>query len=147
MNQIQIAFHSDNVTGSNAHPAINCKVHSLPDVDAPETITIPAYDETVKQFWQLAESIAQNHGYSGVFSEGRSGAWAVPYTQHDASGKLVTDWTGQSPEKGYPVYPNVEDSEERAQFLKFRADIENLLANVPTMYADAVAERQFEGKA
>ena len=112
MSKPEIAFHSDNATGCNAHPAINVKVQRLPPVDAPETITALAYDETVRQFWELANGIARSHGYSGVFSEGRSGGWAVPYTQHDANGNLVTEWTGQGPEKGYPVYPNVEDRRE-----------------------------------
>jgi hypothetical protein len=138
--KVEIAFHSDNATGSNAHPAINVKVHNVIDVDAPEEIRQQAYDGTVAEFWDDAKLIAQNHGYSGVFSEGRSNGWLVPYTQHDSTGKLVTDWTGQGPDKGYPVYPNADDLKERKQFVKFRTDIEGLLRDSMDRYRDLALE-------
>ena len=92
--KIEIAFHSDNATDADAHPAINVKVRNPPYIDAPENILQDAWDYTVHDFWRTAGMIAQNHGYSGIFSEGRSDGWLVPYTQHDRTGKLVTEWTG-----------------------------------------------------
>ena len=138
--KVEIAFHSDNATGSNAHPAINVKVHNLPEVDAHGDDSLSAYDQTVEEFWRTAAIIAQNHGYSGVFGEGRSNGWLVPFTQHDATGKLVTNWTGQGPDKGYPVYPDVNNAKERRQFLKFRTDIEGLLKDSRDRYHDLAVE-------
>ena len=124
----EIQFHSDNALGTDAHPAINVKVYHWPDVDADESVRERAYDEVVRSFWLDAELIAQIHGYSGVFSEGRSGGWLVPFTQRNKEGKLITHWTGQGPDKGYPYYPDVENKKERKVFLEFQADIEKLLS-------------------
>ena len=138
--KVEIAFHSDNATGANAHPAINVKVRNIPDVDAPQPILERAYDGTVAEFWDNAELIAQNHGYSGVFGEGRSNGWLVPYTQHDRAGKLVTEWAGQGPDKGYPVYPDVDNPKERRRFIEFRTDIEGLLRDSSDRYRNLALE-------
>jgi hypothetical protein len=138
--KIEIGFHSDNATGSNAHPAVNVKIQRAPYVDAPEHITAAACDDAVKQFWQSAGTLAIEHGYSGVFSEGRSDGWLVPYTQHDSTGKLVTRGTGQGPDKGYPVYPDVENKTERRRFIKFRESIENLLRESLAYYVELAGE-------
>jgi hypothetical protein len=135
-----IQFHSDNATGCNARPAINVKIQQAPYVDAPEHITAAAWDEAAESFWKCAGTLAIEHGYSGVFSEGRSNGWLVPYTQHDAAGKLVTHWTGQGPGKGYPIYPNVEDKTERRQFIKFRESIEKLLRESLAYYVELAGE-------
>jgi hypothetical protein len=145
--KIEIGFHSDNATGSNAHPAINVKIQRAPYVDAPEHITAAAWDGAVEQFWQSAGTLAIEHGYSGVFSEGRSNGWLVPYTQHDAAGKLVTHWTGQGPDKGYPIYPDVEDAKERRQFVMFRTAIEALLRDSIVQYVELAGELAAEGQA
>lgn len=138
--KVEIAFHSDSATGANAHPAINVKVRNIPDVNAPQPILQRAYDGTIAEFWDDAEQIAQNHGYSGVFGEGRSNGWLVPYTQHDRAGNLVTEWTGQGPDKGYPIYPNVDNSKERRVFIEFRAAIEGLLRDSLDRYHDLALE-------
>ena len=104
MRTAEISFHADGC--GLAKPAINVKVRNLPTIVAEESILETAYNQTVEEFWYSANLIAQNHGYSGVFSEGRSDGWLVPYTQHDSHGKLVTTWTGQGPDKGYPVFPD-----------------------------------------
>ena len=133
-----IQFHSDGY-GRAMHAAVCVKVRSMPNVEAPETILQRAYDQTVEEFWNIAGGMAREHAYSGVFPEGRSDGWLIPYTQHDRSGKLVTDWTGQGPDKGYPVYPNVKDAGERRRFLKFRAAIEGLLRDAQDWYGNNAA--------
>src|ERR1035437_2276124 len=138
--KVEISFHSDSVTNNNAHPAINVKVQRLPWVDVPENARTAAYNQTVEQFWISAVLIAQNHGYSNVFSEGRSSGWLVPFTPHAAAGKLVTTWNGQGPGKGYPVYPNVEDKAERRQFVEFLTAIEELLTDSIAQYQELALE-------
>ena len=90
----------------------------------------------------MRRQLAVEHGYSGVFSEGRSDGWLVPYTQHDSTGKLVTRWTGQGPDKGYPVYPDVENKAERRRFIKFRESIEKLLRESLAYYVELAGEGQ-----
>jgi len=136
----EIAYHSDNGFSSNLHPAVNVKVLNLPRIDAPEDVLTAAWDQTVEEFWAAAEIIAQNNGYSGVFTEGRSDGWLVPYTQHDSAGKLVTHWTGQGPDKGYPRYPSMEDAKQRRVFNQFRADIESLLQDSLDRYHDTATD-------
>lgn len=138
--KVEIAFHSDNATGDKAHPAVNVKVRNIPDVDAPQPILERTYDDTVAEFWDDAKLIAQNHSYSGVFGEGRSNGWLVPYTQHDRAGKLVTEWTGQGPDKGYPVYPDMNNPKERRIFVEFRTDIEGLLRDSLDRYRELALE-------
>ena len=136
----EIQFHSDSVAGSGAHPAICVKARRLPWIDVPENARIAAYDQTVEQFWISAGTLAIEHGYSGVFSEGGSNGWLAPFTQHDAAGNLVTKWTGQGPDKGYPIHPDVTDARERRQFLNFRVAIEELLAESIQQYLELAAE-------
>ena len=145
--KVEIAFHSDNATGCDPHPAVNVKVHSVPNVNAPENARERAWDFAVTEFWANADLIAQDHGYSGVFSEGRSDGWLIPFTQHDSTGKLVTEWTGQGPDKGYPIYPNVENAKKkkkkkkkRRQFVCFRTAIEGLLLESIERYCNLAQE-------
>jgi len=77
-----IHFHSDNMLGTDGHPAIKVKYYG----SAPSEY---AWDATVEDFWFSAKMIAHEHGYSGVFSEGRSGGWLVPFSQYQ-NGKLKT---------------------------------------------------------
>ena len=142
----EIQYHSGNATCSNAHPAICVKARNLPWIEVPENVRTAAYDQTVEQFWISAGALAIEHGYSGVFSEGRSAGWIVPFTQHDAAGKLVMYWTGQGPDKGYPVYPDVTDARERRQFLNFRVAIEWLLAESIQQYVELAAELATESR-
>jgi hypothetical protein len=115
-------------------PAICVKVYTLPVLEESEAVLVKAYNLTVKDFWEAADTAAHKHLYSGVFSQGRSGGWLVPYTQHNSAGDLTTEYTGSGPGKGYPVYPNMDDYKEYRQFLRFKARIEKLLTEVPTMY-------------
>ena len=140
----EIQFHSDSGAftppADSFHPAINVKVQHLPWIEVPEDARTVAYDQTVEQFWISAGTLAIEHGYSGVFSEGRSNGWLAPFTQHDAAGNLVTKWTGQGPDKGYPIHPDVTDARERRQFLNFRVAIEELLAESIQQYLELAAE-------
>jgi hypothetical protein len=142
--KVEISFHSDSAAFSapadSFHPAINVKVHNLPWVEVSDAARESAYNITIQEFWDTAILIAQNHGYSGVFSEGRSSGWLVPFTQRDSTGKLVTKWTGQGPDKGYPVYPNVENPKERRRFVTFRTAIEGLLKDSIAQYQDLALE-------
>jgi len=131
---VTIAFHSD-FMDANAHPAIDVKRYSCPDVPgAPEDIRSRAYEATMEQFWRGVRDLAHAHGYSGAFSEGRSGGWCVPFEQYQA-GKLAKfdRWPGQggaigTRTEGYPVYVDAEDTKQRARFVGFRAAVERLLA-------------------
>jgi hypothetical protein len=139
--QVEITFHSDDIGRSNAHPAINVKVYSLPHVEASEDAKEQAYHHAEEMFWQNAALIAHKHGYSGVFSEGRSNGWCVPYYQY-FDGKLQ-QWLespGQGPDKGYPSYPDVTDAKERRRFVNFRADILELLDAAKQFYVSQVTE-------
>ena len=142
--KVEITFHSDSAafepSADSYHPAINVKVRNVPEVNASDTARERAWDRTVSEFWNSAGIIAQNHGYSGVFQEGRSNGWAVPFTQHNAKGELITEWTGQGPDKGYPVYPDVREAKERRRFLEFRAAIEALLQDSLNRYHDLALE-------
>lgn len=39
------------------------------------------YNDVLEAFWDLAQDIAREHGFRGVYSEGRMGGWAQPYPQ------------------------------------------------------------------
>jgi hypothetical protein len=144
---IEISFHYD--TGSEAHPAINVKVHGslcrrVQDVDVPSCIDSEhAWDIMVEQWWRDATIIAHEFGYSGVFAEGRSGGWLVPFYQ-SVNGKLqkfgfpYPEWSGQGGDRGYPYYPDMEDKKERRRFVKFREKIEELLNQVPELYKESI---------
>jgi hypothetical protein len=41
------------------------------------------YDGVAEDFWTLADAVARDHGFRGVWSEGRLGGWAQPYPQPD----------------------------------------------------------------
>lgn len=126
---VAIAFHE-------GHAAINVKYRSsLYDATVPEHIAKRAYDATVQEWWGLANEHAQALGYSGVFSEGRSGGWLVPYYQY-RNGKLYQGaYDGQGPDKGFPVYPDVvKDAKERARFKRLQAKVAELMREVPELY-------------
>jgi hypothetical protein len=133
---VEIQFHSDNATGTDAHPAINVKYRGSYNPATYDNLTDGqregVWNNCVESFWEQAGTIAHEHGYSGVFSEGRSGGWLVPYYQY-ADGKLSLKYVGQGPALGYPSYPDVEDRTERQRFVRFRKDITRLLASVPDM--------------
>lgn len=137
------------ITLREGHPAINVKVYRL---ETPEGYTDGdrerAYDWTVEQFWQDATTEAHERGYAGVFSEGRSGGWCVPYhwskpnVQHDQGGPY-----SQGPDAGYPVYPDVEhDAGAREKFRGFQRAIRRMLADVQVEYTANLAQaREMRG--
>lgn len=137
--KIEITFHADN---GQAHPAINVKVREWPLVEGlDESVAERAYDAPVETFWRDAQSIAHLHGYTGVFSEGRSGGWLVPYYRY-INGKLQQweDSPGQGPDKGYPTYPDVNELTERKRFVRFREEILDLLYAMPGLYLEYINE-------
>jgi len=139
-----IAFHSDSASfdAKDAHPAINVKYHgAFPDGGTDEQRTA-VWESVVEDFWALATVLAHGRGYSGVFSEGRSGGWLVPFYQFK-DGKLgkFNQWPGQGPQYGYPNYPDVFKTSERNRFLAFQRDIKTLLLTVPDMLSVELKER------
>ena len=139
---LEISFHRDD-TGQPAHAAINVKVYGriegVPD-SVPGDVCEGAWMHTEANWWQRAGEIAHEHGYSGVFSEGRCGGWCVPFRQYQ-NGVLVQfdKWPGEGPKLGYPVYPDVmDDAAERKTFVEFRAEILALLEDVPQWYRVAI---------
>lgn len=126
-----IEFHSDN---GPQHAAINVKYYGRwPECDdlSPDD-TQGIWERVCEQFWDKATDIAHTHGYSSVFSEGRSSGWLVPFYQTLGDGrKQFHNWPGQGPRHGYPQYPDVtNDKAEDRRFRAFRFDIEQLLAGV-----------------
>lgn len=71
---------------SHHGPAINVKDHSLYDFDLPEDEAQSIYDGVAARFWEDAGELARDHGYGGVYGEGRMGGWLVP---HYPSGRRV----------------------------------------------------------
>jgi len=140
---IEISFHSENAFSNvDAHPAINVKVYSLPEVDAPEDVKESAYGEATETFWSSAQFLAHKHGYSGVFSEGRSSGWCVPFYQiKNGEVQKFASYPGQGPFWGYPTYPDVYDPKERKRFVRFRADLLQLLETSKNWYVHMATSR------
>ena len=142
MSKEEIEFHSDNMMGTNAHPAINVKVQTFPAdlYDAPEDVRERAWESVREGFWEEATELAHERGYSGLFSEGRSGGWMLPFYQRTAEGKTrFYNWPGQGGALGYPRYPDVSDIGERSRFLAFQRRIQAMLDAVPDRLRDEVA--------
>jgi hypothetical protein len=101
-------------------------------------------------WWDLAEMEAQELGFSGVSSSGRSGGWLVP----ELDGKPVGGWLEQEDgtvDVGFGYVSGPEYSREfsgapalterlRAKLDELGRVLAGLLADVPSMVADAVTE-------
>lgn len=143
--EVEIAFHADD--GDEAHAAINIKCHNFPDLGANLNDLDRAFiwDRTCEGWHEQAHAFAHSLGYSGCFTEGRSGGWLVPFRQVDKSGKFqkfgagFPEWTGQGGNKGYPKYPDMNKRREQRTFVSFRTEIEGLLEEVPNMALAAAA--------
>jgi hypothetical protein len=125
----QIQLHSD--TGYNPHPAICVKYYG-PFPDTPELSDAErerVWESVVHCFWDTAKQIAIERGYSGVYSEGRSAGWYVPYYK-------VTET--------HTRYADVSRIGGRNRFLAFQREIFALLASVPKMLADECEYRTNE---
>lgn len=134
-----IAFHAEQ-PAAQAHPAINVKVRrALETSDIPEAEAEAIHEGCVEAFWERATEIAHEHGYAGVFSEGRTGGWLLPFYQ---GGQKFHQWPGQGPELGYPSYPDVSEREEERRFRKFRTAINALLEATCTNFETRC--REFE---
>lgn len=136
------------ITLREGHPAINVKVYHR--LDSPEEFTElereHAWDVMVEEFWSDARRAAHKRGYSGVFAEGRSDGWCVPYYQsiNGVRAQFKT-WPGQGPQHGYPTYPDVEhDSAERERFRGLQRDIRRMLADVQQVFLDILKSEREE---
>lgn len=122
------------ITMREGHAAINVKVYRR--LDSADCYTDSdrerAWDMTVEQFWNDATRAAHKRGYSGVFAEGRSGGWCVPYLWSKGSPKHFYNGAySQGPTVGYPVFPDVaHDSAAREKFRAFEREIRRYLAEV-----------------
>ena len=159
MNEYEgIDYHSDGM-GRGQHAAICVKVYATIDV-APdhEPFAESAWETVQLTFWGEAACVAHEYGYSGVFSEGRSGGWLVPYYQRGMSSDEIArrnlgyskrtravlfhgHWPGQGGELGYPEYPDMDEIGERSRFRAFQRRIEAMLEAVPL---DIIAEAKFQ---
>ena len=136
----EIEFHSDRMF-SEGHPAVNVKRYRLPSIDADDDTLEHAFEQTREAFWEEATEIAHERGYSGLFSEGRSGGWMVPFYQKTAKGKdKFHNWPGQGGDLGYPRYPDVSQIGERSRFLAFQRRIQTMLDGVGEAYRYTVEQ-------
>lgn len=137
----EIQFHSDGM-GREGHPAINVKVYApVPSdlLDTPDDVYERAWESVHKGFWEEATELAHERGYSGLFSEGRSGGWMLPFYQRTADGRTrFHNWPGQGGELGYPHYPDVSNIGERSRFLAFQRRIQAMLDSVPDRLREEV---------
>ncbi len=128
---------NNSITLRDGQPAINVKVYNL---QTPEGISDSeserAWERTVERFWYEATCAAHERGYSGVFAEGRSGGWCVPYLWSKGNPKHFPNGPySQGPDVGYPYYPDVEhDSAVREKFRAFQREIRRLLSEVQANY-------------
>lgn len=122
----------------DGHAAINVKYYG----PYPEGASESDIEAVRRDWWEQAAELAHERGYSGVFAEGRSGGWLIPYRQR-IGGKVAKHYyfPGQGGHLGYPTYPDVEhDGAERERFRAFERRIQRLLADVPEMLRDCAAQ-------
>lgn len=145
-----IELHSDSAAFSPSaetyHMAVDVKTHGLhfPDVKgATNGQTETAWEIAVESFWNAADFAAHRRGYSGVFGEGRSNGWCVPFRQIvDGFLQLHTrnSYPGQGGNHGYPTYPDFHNIGERARFRAFQRDILQLMQEAVMEYEVILSE-------
>lgn len=137
--------NDDSITMHEGHPAVNVKVHCAylwEPRAASDSAREYGWDTAARWFWDAATACAHKRGYSGVFAEGRSGGWCVPFYQSQ-HGKVIqfNNWPGQSPKFGYPYYPDVEhNGADRERFKGFQRDIRKLLDSAKEIFGEATRE-------
>jgi hypothetical protein len=106
--------------------AVNVKSHGRYDYsDALGDMEAQAvWDEVAERFWDDAELVAQEHGFRGVYSEGRMGGWCVPQPQPHAD----------------DMWEHELEAWVRDRFRPFERDILALLAEAEQDATDALAE-------
>lgn len=115
--QDDVEYHSDGCSRPE-HPAINVKLYNFPDLDGyTERQAQSAFECTQEDFWERAKDLARLYGFSGVFSEGRSGGWMLPYHSRN-------------------IYANVADFGDRSRFLAFQRRVKKALEGVPADMLD-----------
>lgn len=136
-------MRTEAITLHEGHAAVNVKKYNLHTPDGfTEADAERAWDWTVEQFWDDAAQLAHERGYTGVFAEGRSGGWLVPY--HWSKGAPKHQYHGayrQGPDVGYPVFPDVaHDGAERERFRAFERRVRRMLADVQADYEGNLAQ-------
>ena len=130
---------NNSITLRDGQAAINVKVYKLNTPSGvSESQAEQAFESTADWFWFAATEAAHKRGYTGVFTEGRSGGWCVPYLWSKANVKHAHHGPyNQSPDAGYPVYPDVaHDSAAREKFRAFQRTIRHLLDGVQENYIE-----------
>ncbi len=119
-----IEYHSDGM-GRESHAAINVKVYGPISVDEGyEDMAEAAWESCRERFWEDANEQARARGYGGVYSEGRSGGWLVPY--HSWYNGPDLNKRRQS-----SYYPDIDEIGERSRFRAFQREIEVFVQSVP----------------
>lgn len=95
------------------------------NIEATDSQRERAWNFTQRAFWDDAERLAQEHGYAGVYSAGRSDGWLIPYRN-----ATFAEYR----------YPDPNDAEDCERFERFAESVEALLNDAPTFYADTLAE-------
>ena len=119
-----IEYHSDGV-GREGHAAVNVKDHGRYTIpDNLEQYQQAAWELCAEVFWEDAAELAKECGYAGVYSEGRSDGWLVPYhssayNTRDLS--LIRQWS---------YCPDVDEIGERSRFRAFQRRIEEMVSNI-----------------
>lgn len=56
------------------------------------------YDYRARDFWDLVQEVATDHGFAGAYSEGRSSGWCQPYPQPDRelSEEELAEWMAKT---------------------------------------------------
>jgi hypothetical protein len=113
--------------------AVNVKDHSQydPRTSVLEEDELQAiYSARQEDFWELAQFVAQAHGFKGVYSEGRMGGWAVPHPQpsEDSVGPGI-EYVGAN----LAVW-------EHERFRPFEREILSLMSAIVEEFNDDVSE-------
>lgn len=124
-----IELHSEDGWGAVLHMAVNVKLYGELEApeETPDEVLRMAYDFTRESWWYEAARVAHEAGFSGVTSEGRSGGWCVPFFATE-DGKLVGSYPDDR-KNLRPVYPELGDPSDVAQFLWFQRGIETLMTS------------------
>ena len=126
-----IEYHSDGA-GREGHAAINVKVNAHIDVEPYQDYAEQAWENCVERFWEDATEQAKARGYAGVYSEGRSGGWLVPYHSY-------YNGLDNAKRRQQSYYPDVDQIGERSRFRAFQREIEVFVKSVPMEVAAEAA--------
>lgn len=113
--------------------AYNVKVHRLPDIDnATPSQCEAGYQNAQRQWWDDAENLAKELGFSGVTSAGRQGGYLAPLWDGQPIGPDLFSWWGEG------EHQEDFNAAMEKRLGRFEAGLADLLETAPTLYADEV---------